>query len=181
MANFDLLFRKYHHPLFLYAHKFVADESVALDIVQDVFTLIWERKKLDLGDEHLKAYLFHSVRNHCLNYLKHQKIIRKHEERRQDLFAEFEIQYYESGEKSLIQKEELDKIYSAVNSLSDINREIIELSRFEGLKNKEIASRLNIPLRTVETRIFRALNELREKLSKKIIRILLNMCSLGKR
>ena len=181
MANFDLLFRKYHHPLFLYAYKFVADESVALDIVQDVFTLIWEKNKLDFGEEHLKAYLFRSVRNHCLNYLKHQKIIRKHEEQLQDLNAELETQYYESGEKSLIQLEDLDKIYAAVNSLSDINREIIELSRFEGLKNKDIAARLNIPLRTVETRIFRALNELREKLFKKVIRILLNMCSLCKR
>jgi len=180
MANFDQLFRTYHHQLFLYAHKFVADESVALDVVQDVFALVWEKDKLNLTDEHLKAYLFNSVRNHCLNHLKHQKIMRKHEEYQRDAMAETEIHYYESGEKSLIQKEDLERIYKAVNSLSDVNREIIELSRFEGLKNKEIADRLQVPVRTVETRIFRALNELRKKLSEKIIRILLNLWYLKK-
>ena len=95
--------------------------------------------------------------------------------------AEMEIQYYESGEKSLIQQENLDRIYEAVNSLSEVNREIIELSRIEGLKNKEIADRLNIPLRTVETRIFRALKELRNILSRKFIHILLNLWRLRKR
>jgi len=180
MPNFEQVFRKYHDSLFLYAHKFVADESVALDIVQDVFTLVWEKEKQQLGDEHLKAYLFSAVRNQSLNYLKHQKIVRKHQQQHQSLESEMEIRYYESGEKSLIQKENLDQIYEAVNSLSDINREIIELSRFEGLKNKEIADRLQLPVRTVETRIFRALNELRKKLSEKVIRILLNIYQLRK-
>ena len=75
-----------------------------------------------------------------------------------------EINYYENGEKSLIEKEGLDKIYEAINSLSDKNREILELSRFEGLKNQEIAEKLKLPVRTVETRLFRALQSLRKKL-----------------
>ena len=180
MANFDQLFRKYHHPLFLYARKFIADDSVALDIVQDVFTLIWEKNKYHLDDDHVQAYLFHVIRNRCFNYLKHQKIVRRHEHLRQSSMAEMEIHYYESGEKSLIRQENLDRIYEAVNSLSEINREIIELSRFDGLKNKEIAERLNIPLRTVESRIFRALNQLRQKLSDKLLLILLNWCCFKK-
>ena len=57
-----------HDPLFLYANKFVADESVALDIVQDVFTLVWEKERQLLDDEHLKAYLFNAVRNQSFNY-----------------------------------------------------------------------------------------------------------------
>jgi RNA polymerase sigma-70 factor (ECF subfamily) len=178
MANFDQLFRKYHHQLFLYALKFVADDLVALDITQDVFAQVWEKDKLNLPDEHLKAYLFHAVRNHCLNHLKRQKIILKHQQYQQAEWSKLEIDYYESGEKSLIQKENLERIYETVNSLSEVNREIIQLSRFEGLKNKEIAERLGIPIRTVETRIFRALKELRQKLSQKFIRILLIFCSL---
>jgi len=181
MSKFEQVFRKYHDPLFLYANKFVADESVALDIVQDVFTLVWEKERQLLDDEHLKAYLFNAVRNQSFNYLKHRKIVRKHEQEHQLSMAEMEIQYYESGEKSLIQQENLDRIYEAVNSLSEVNREIIELSRIEGLKNKEIAERLNIPLRTVETRIFRALKELRNILSRKFIHILLNLWRLRKR
>jgi|GEM_PF-247936 len=195
MSDFDRIFKKYHTSLFLYAQKFVRDEGIALDLVQDVFTAVWEKKiankraqsrkiankrasnlfealpgvsdlreakKLVPDEEYLKAYLFQSVRNCCMNHLKHEKVVQKHRE--QQILSLTELQYYQSGEKSLIEKENLDQIWQAINSLSDIHREIIELSRFEGLKNKEIAERLKIPLRTVETRLFRALSALRTKL-----------------
>lgn len=198
MSDFDRIFKKYHSLLFLYAQKFVRDEVIALDLVQDVFTAVWEKKiankraqsrkiankrasnlfqalpgvsdlreakKLVPDEEYLKAYLFQSVRNCCMNHLKHEKVVQKHRE--QQILSLTELQYYQSGEKSLIEKENLDQIWQAINSLSDIHREIIELSRFEGLKNKEIAERLKIPLRTVETRLFRALSVLRTKLPEK--------------
>ncbi len=176
MANFEQIFRKYHTPLFLYAYKFVLNEAVALDLVQDVFAVVWEKKKSKLDDEHLKAFLFHALRNACLNHLKHERIVHKHEEEQRSVFAGLELHHYESGEKSLIEKEGIERIYAAINSLSDIHREIIELSRLEGLKNKEIADRLNIPVRTVETRLFRALSELKQKISEKLFHILLNFC-----
>lgn len=181
MSSFEDIFKKYHTPLFLYSRKFVDDEDVALDMVQDVFALFWEKKKFRFEEEHVKAYLFNSVRNACLNFLKHEKVVRKHQENRSSVLQEMEIQYYGSGEKSLIEKENLEKIYQAIDSLSDIHKEIIELSRFEGLKNKEIAKRLNIPIRTVETRLFRALSLLREKLSKNTFHIFLNICHLPAR
>ncbi|MFA5419518.1 MAG: RNA polymerase sigma-70 factor [Bacteroidales bacterium] len=176
-SDFDRIFRKYHTSLFLYALKFVHDENVALDLVQDVFTLVWEKKKLDLTEEHLKAYLFHALRNSCLNYLKHECVVQRHLGDRTKL-AKLELEYYKSGERTLIEKENLEKIYQAINSLSEIHREVIELSRFEGLKNKEIAERLDIPLRTVETRLFRALAALKVKLSEKLFHIFLNTCWL---
>lgn len=176
MSDFDTIFRKYHRPLVLYASKFVSNEEVSLDLVQDVFALIWEKQKLDMDEEHLKAYLFRSTRNACLNYLKHQKVMHKH--RQLSTLVDLEIRHFESGEKSLIEKESLAKIYEAIHSLSTIHREVIELSRFEGLKNKEIAERLNIPVRTVETRLFRALSSLKGKLSEKLVYILFNICQL---
>ena len=180
MSDFDQIFRKYHNSLYLYANKFVRDEGVSLDIVQDVFALIWEKGKAELHDEHLKAYLFNSVKNSCLNYLKHEKIVQDHQQSHIERITQLEQKYYKSGEQSLIEKENLDKIYKAINALSVINREVIELSRFEGLRNKEIAKKLKLPVRTVETRLFRALSELKEKLSKNNLRILLNICALIK-
>ncbi|KOH45943.1 hypothetical protein NC99_12670 [Sunxiuqinia dokdonensis] len=178
MSDFNTIFRRYHQPLVLYAYKFVANEDVSLDLVQDVFALIWEKQKLGLDEEHLKAYLFRSTRNACLNYLKHQKVIQKHKQLTS--LVNMEIRHFESGEKSLIEKESLAKIHQAIHSLSAIHREVIELSRFEGLKNKEIAERLNIPVRTVETRLFRALTSLKEELSEKLLHILLHICQLKK-
>ena len=93
---------------------------------------------------------------------------------------EMEAAYYASGEISLIEQEEVKLIEDAVASMPDIYKEVIFLSRFEGLKNNEIAHKLNIPLRTVETRIFRALSILKEKVCKKSLFILMNLTSRKK-
>ncbi|MEL7588242.1 MAG: RNA polymerase sigma-70 factor [Prolixibacteraceae bacterium] len=167
MPDFERTFRKYHPLLFAYARKFIGDEDRALDLVQDVFTIFWEKKKMSMDEDYLKAFLFHALRNTCLNHLKHQAVIQKHKEGQLSALALEELEYYKSGEQSLIEQEDLDKIYKAIATLSEVHREVIELSRFEGLKNKEIAERLNIPLRTVETRLFRALSALRAKLPEK--------------
>lgn len=180
MTDFDSLFRKYHHRLLLYTRKFIDNESDALDIVQNVFVAVWENKKFRDEDERVQAYLFSAIRNSCLNYLKHQRIVRKFE---QDIvleIKEMEVMHYQSGERSLIETENIRQISEAIESLSEIYRQVIVLSRFEGLKNQEIAEQLGIPVRTVETRIFRALSLLKEKISQKSFFILLYLSGLKK-
>lgn len=178
MERFDAIFRKYHHRLFLYTLKFIENESDALDIVQEVFTTVWEKQKYKLDEEHIKPFLFNSVKNSCLNFLKHQAVIQKHQDIQKHRLVELELNHFNSGEKSLIEKEDLKKIYSAIDSLSCIHKEVIQLSRFDGLKNNHIAKKLNIPIRTVETRLYRALSELKNKLSEKLICILMNFSVL---
>ncbi len=174
MSDFDHIFKKYHHSLMLYSLKFVESESEALDIVQEVFTMIWENGKYKLEENHLKSYLFNAVRNSCLNYIKHLNVVRTHIKSENYKINELELNHYKSGEKSLIEEEDLQKIYKVIDSLSENYKEVIQLSRFDGLKNSVIAEKLEIPVRTVETRLFRALSKLREKLTQKEILILLN-------
>lgn len=175
MSLFDQIFQKYYHPLLLYGLKFVDDENDLHDILQEIFVTVWENKKHKLEEAHLKAYLFNAVRNGCLNYLRHKVVVNKHIESQKITSPLFELDFYKSGEKSLIEKQELEIIYKAINSLSHDYKEVIELSRFEGMKNKEIAQKLQIPERTVETRLYRALSALRKKLTKNQIFILMNL------
>lgn len=175
MINFDRIFKEYHHPLILYCRKFIDNEGDAADIVQNLFTVVWEQKKFRLEENHLKAYLFNAARNACINHLKHAKVIRRYESEVTYALKEIEINHYKSGEQSLIQKEGLDRIYAAIDSLSAQQKVILQLSRFEGLKNHEIADQLQVPVRTVETRLFRALKKLRTNLSKTDIQILFLM------
>ncbi len=165
MTDFDNLFLKYHHQLFRFTLKFIEDENEALDLVQDIFVEVWERGQYKEIDENVKAYLFTGVKNRCLNYIKHQKVVKKFEHHAAIELKELEANYYLSGEQSYIEKETIQNIDSAIDSLTDIYKEVITLSKMEGLKNKEIAERLQIPIRTVETRIFRALALLKEKIS----------------
>ena len=175
MATFDLIFQEYHQSLLLYSLKFVQNENDANDIVQEVFVAVWEKEKFKLEKTHIKSYLFNAVRNGCLNYLKHQTVVHKYVEVEQDFLKIHELDFYKSGEKSLIEREDLETIYAAIDSLSDNYKEIIRMSRLEGLKNKQIAEQLEIPVRTVETRLFRALNKLREILSQKQVFILMHL------
>ena len=165
MPDFDAIFRTYYQQMFRYARKFVDSEDHAHNIVQDIFTTVYEKNIYQKSIEILKPYLFNAVRNGCLNHIKHEKVVRRHHSEVSLRLREDEIRYYESTEKSLIEKETYQKIHAAIEELPETQREVILLSRFEGLKNKEIAEKLQIPVRTVETRIFRALAALREKLN----------------
>ncbi len=175
MIEFDILFRRYHRRLLLYTLKFVESEGDALDIVQNVFVAIWENGKYKQNEELVQAYLFSAVKKRCLNYLKHQKVVKKFENETVLQLKEMEAIHFQSGEKSLIESEDLKQINDAIDSLSDIYKEVIVLSRFDGLKNSEIAKQLNLPVRTVETRVFRALLALKEKISQKSFFIFLFM------
>jgi len=174
MTLFDQIFQEYYHSLLLYSLKFVKNENDAHDIIQEVFAAVWENQKYKLAPGHLKSYLFNAARNGCLNSLKHQNVVRKYVEEEQSI-KKYELDFYESDEKSIIETEDLKKIHEAIDSLSKNYKEVIQLSRFEGLKNKEIAEKLDIPVRTVETRLFRALANLRKLLSEKQIYILMSL------
>ena len=175
MSLFDQIFQKYYQPLLLYGLKFVDDENEVHDILQEVFVAVWENQKHRLEESHLKAYLFNAVRNGCLNYLRHRVVVSKHIENQKITLPLLELDFYKSGEKSLIEKQDLEIIYKAINSLSQEFKEVIELSRFEGLKNKEIAEKLQVPERTVETRLYRALSALRKKLTINQVFIFMNL------
>lgn len=175
MSLFDQIFQKYYQPLLLYGLKFVDDENEVHDILQEVFVTVWENQKHKLKESLLKPYLFNAVRNGCLNYLRHKLVVSKHIEKQKITLPLLELNFYKSGEKSLIEKQDIEIIYEAIDSLSEEYKEVIELSRFEGLKNKEIAEKLQIPLRTVETRLYRALSALRKKLNLNRFFILWNL------
>jgi len=175
MSFFDQIFQKYYQPLFVYGLKFIDDGNEVHDILQEVFVTVWENQKHKLEERHLKSYLFNAVKNGCLNFLRHKMVVSKHVEKQKIILPLLELDFYKSGEKSLIEKQDLEIIHKAIDSLSREYKEVIELSRFEGLRNKEIAEKLQIPERTVETRLYRALSELRKKLTQNQLFIFMNI------
>jgi RNA polymerase sigma-70 factor (ECF subfamily) len=174
MQEFDAIFRNHYRPLYLYALKFIGNDDDAHNIVQDIFMAVFEKKLYHKKDDHLKSYLFNAVRNSCFNYLKHQKAVNRHASTAIIELKEAELRFFENSEKSLIERETFEKIHDAIRKLPEEQRMVIILSRFEGLRNREIAEKLNVPVRTVETRIYRALENLRKKLTSHTFFILLN-------
>lgn len=155
---FEALFRAYYPILCSYATRIVNDAAVAEEIAQEVFVKMWERKESLLIDASVKNYLFRSVKNSCLNHLRHIKTEEEYIKHIQSDQHDYPEQDYES------KKELLAKIESGIAAMPEKRREIFKLSRQDGLKYREIAEKLNISVKTVEAQMGLALKHLREKL-----------------
>jgi RNA polymerase sigma-70 factor (ECF subfamily) len=159
-SAFEELFRSFFPSLVLFAQKYLPDQDTAKEIVHNVFINLWEkRQQVDTGSP-LKSYLFTSVHNRCLNYIRDQKKFDKDE----TLFQRLDSAEFSDGVDRLEEQELEQRIYDALQALPEKCREVFMLNRFEGLKYAEIAEKLSISVKTVETQMSKALKILREKL-----------------
>lgn len=164
---FGALFSEYYGPLCLYAMKFTKVKASAEEIVHETFVKLWEhRGNLDIN-ESVAGYLYKSVQNNALNYLKKEQIKNKYSDAYADQLRNAE-EYFtvtqESGLSVVLAKELESKILEAVDSLPEHCKEIFKLSRFAGLKNQEIADKKKVTLNTVQKQISIALEKLRKSL-----------------
>jgi RNA polymerase sigma-70 factor (ECF subfamily) len=135
------------------------DRNAAEDIVQDFFVNLWfDSPKIQIKNS-LKAYLFASIRNRSLDYLKHQKVTKKFQANA--LFTPIEDN---SFEHYLVENELCQIIERSLEKLTPRCREIFEMNRIKGLSNQEISERLGISKRTVELQITNSLKILRKEL-----------------
>ena len=137
-ADFECFFRRYYPRLVNYAARFVAGHETARDLVQDSFARLWERR-CELRELDLASLLFTMVRNACLNYLKHNGVVARHElEYTARMRGEERIYSYDflsDAEQPCLYEELQREVQKAVDALLDRCREVFRMSRFEGLKN----------------------------------------------
>lgn len=160
-SSFEALFKSNFKRLFSYALTLLRDDSHAEEIVQNVFYKIWEKKgKIEIQTS-VTAYLYRSVYNDCLNYLKHKKVRAAHA-----LHTSWAKKDESDNATSKIQLSELhEKLDKALSELPEQCRTIFQMSRFEELKYVEIAAKLGISAKTVENQMGKALRVLRIKLA----------------
>ena len=169
--TFELLFLSVYPHLCAYANKFLHDSNDAEEIVQEVFYRLWKNRQHLDEDESIKGYLFTAVKNHCLHFLEHKKV--------KDKYAALLHHVYNTtpacnGADAVLEASELEIEFArALDQLPSQCRKIFEMSRFEGLKHREIATHLNISQKTVETQISRALNRIKLQLKDYILILIL--------
>ena len=156
---FEQLFKTHFVHLCNFANQFVSDTDSAKDITQKVFINLWEnREKID-PQKAIQSYLFTSVRNRCLNFIRDQK---KYRSRILDLDVvdhEFTFDNMDNGISEL-----QTKVAEALNALPEKCRLVFEMSRYQNMKYKEIAEELEVSVKTVEAHMSKALKTLREHL-----------------
>jgi RNA polymerase sigma-70 factor, ECF subfamily len=171
---FEQLFREFYAPLCNYARRYTPDKSTAEEVVQDFFCKLWDRHSEIQINTAIFSYLRKSVINHCLNHVRKMENERK--------FVDFGDNMEENhGTNDHDSNNELnDYVTRALLELPEKRREIFELSRFEGLKYHEIAERLNINVKTVETQMTRSLEFMRKYLKEFITVIALIINTIAK-
>jgi len=158
---FETVFREYYAPLTLYASGMLKDRDQAEEIVQDFFYNFWKNREKTTIETSLKSYLFQSIRNKVLKHIRHENVKQKYASHVLD---------QSMGEQAHIPMSdyELKELENMVNKVLDRLPDhcslIFKMSRFEGLKYREIAEKLSISVKTVEVNMSKALNEFRNEL-----------------
>lgn len=160
-AAFEQVFSIYYQQLVVFATKLVNDIDLSRDLVQEVIVNFYEKRHSIEIHTSLKAHLYKSVRNRCLNYLKREQVIRTHHASIYTNKKDEEQVFYDLMEETELE----NRIFQVIKSLPKQCQKIFEMSRFEGKSNSDIAEELSISKRTVETQISNALKKIRLKLS----------------
>lgn len=155
LREFEIVFNKLYVPLGMYVLRIVDDIDDAEDIVQDVFVEIWERIRLGAEIDNMKSYLYMSVRNKALCFVKSKHTAMSFE----DLDSSEEV-----SDEDIDTSERDARIWTAIDRLPDRCREIFLMSKRDGLSNEEIAEDLNLSIQTVKNQITKAFRSLREAL-----------------
>jgi RNA polymerase sigma-70 factor (ECF subfamily) len=159
-AVFEQVFKTHFKSLYAYALTILKNETEAEEIVQQVFFKLWERSEsLNLPGT-VAAYLYRAVHNESLNYIKHRKIKETHR-----LHVAYSMKNNPEQSQGKVYSRELEQKYrDALNDLPEQCRTVFQLSRFENMKYREIADRLQISVKTVENHMGKALKFLRIRL-----------------
>ena len=138
------LYALFFVPLLLFSRKYVNDEEVAKDVVQEVFISMLGRKKEFYNMTALREYLYNSARNACLNHLRHEKVKGRFEHR-----AAREGEEEERFQERVLEEEVYARLAAAIERLPGQYRAVIRYT-LEGYKISEIARKMNISLDTAK-------------------------------
>ena len=155
---FEEIYSRYSKNMFLYAMNIFKNKEVCEDVLQNVFTDFWAKRR-EVKITNLKSYLFQSVKFQIFNHIRNQKISNEDLSRLHivDISA------------NLTQKIEFDELQKLINDLITRLPErcklIFMLSRYEHKSNKEIASELGISIQAVKNQISKAIKQIRQNLT----------------
>ncbi len=164
---FEQYYKLHYKAFYLMACKYLKDASLAEETVNDVFVKIWEDCEKITIETSLKAYIYKAVINRSINLLQKQKTeASQRENLKFNIDENYELRQMEENELRV-------KLYAAIDQLPEQCRKVFEMSRFEEMKQQEIADKLGISIKTVKNHITHALKEISKSIDKALILVAL--------
>ena len=156
---FEAIFKLYYSRILHIANNYLGNKENSEEIAQNVFFKLWQEIESIQSIRNIGGYLFTMTRNACIDYLKHEKIKLGYA---QSMKANIDLQYINDDTSALLlQNELMDKIEEGINLLPEKCKKIFIHSRFEGLKNQEIANLYALSKRTVDNHIAKGIKHMR--------------------
>jgi RNA polymerase sigma-70 factor (family 1) len=156
---FAQIFKRYYRILLIHAYKKLEQLEVAEDVVQEVFSALWQKRDRISVSTNLSGYLYTSVKNRALDLIARKKT----ETRYVDSLKYFVESAVVLTDHLVREKQMKEIIEREISKLPSKMRRVFELSRNHHLSHKEIASELNLSEQTVTDQIKKALKILRTK------------------
>lgn len=153
---YQILFKRYYSSLCIFAVKLINDREVAQDFVQDLLYDLYQSDTIFSSQITLRAYLYNAIRNKSLNHLRQTLRIEQ--------FSANQQYYEEEFVTAIIEEENYQLLYNAIDSLSDIAQQIFRQT-LTGASNQEIALQMNLTLDSVKAHKKRGKQQLLQLLS----------------
>lgn len=164
---FEQIVREYWPRMFKFALIYTQNNETSQELVQDTFLVLWNNRAILKDNTNLITYLMVVLRNKCLNLLEQARIRQLYIEEIDDetIYQRANLYVLQDEASQIVESEDLHKaIERALSKLPEKTREVFMLSRYDGLKNQQIAETKNISQKTVEYHISKALQILKEEL-----------------
>lgn len=160
---FKKLYEQYHKQLFFIAKKYLKDEQLAEDAVQDIFVKVWNSRATLDQNKSVKSYLFTILKNHLLNKIRRKSIRHK------------VLEYYKKNIQNkmvstpiddLLYEEYKELFARAIEKLTPSQREVVKMKMIQKYTNEKIASIRNVSVNTVKTQYYLGSKFVKEYLKK---------------
>lgn len=153
-AAFAKLYKHFFPGLISFSHSIIKDRQRSEEVVEDVFVKLWFNRNRGLSTDNFAQYLYTAVKNACINVIQRER--KTHIEEFGD---SLNLVFGYSGD-NLIEKENLNKIAAAVNTLPDRCKFIFRLIKEEGFTYNQVAELLEISPKTVDAQLNIAINKI---------------------
>lgn len=168
-SAFTVIFTKYYHDLVSFSFSFTRNTGVSEEIVQEVFLKFWENRKTLEIHSSFKSFLLKAVQNRSIDSLRHKSITDKYAQQ----ILEHPLLSVNDTENYVLHSELEASLNHTLAKIPARYAEAFRMSRLQTLNYEEIAQQLGVSVRTVEERISKALNLLREELKDFLVLILM--------
>lgn len=171
---FEAVFKAYYQALCYFGEKIIGDAQLAEEVAESVLLKLWEKRRDFANTNAIKAFLYISAKNACLNQL--DKETRRH--KRENIVANTAKVTEETLIAGIYHAEALRNICEVIEKLPEKYAKVVRMAYLDGMKNEEIAKGLNLPQSTVRNQKARGLAALRKQFPDGAMRLILLLLSI---